>query len=113
MLRNILAVTALGFALTGCVETTTTTYSSANRNVLIINNSGYTITNFYGSNSGSSSWEEDILGTSTLPSGNSVNINFDDGSGYCTFDFKVVFSDGSVGIEEDINVCTISTYTIG
>ena len=111
MLRNILAVSALGLGLAGCV-TTTTTYSSANRNVLIVNDSGYTITNFYGSNSGSNSWEEDILGTSTLASGSSASINFDDGSGYCTFDFKVVFADGSVGIEEGVDVCQISTYTI-
>lgn len=111
MLRNILGVAALGLTLAGCV-TTTTTYSSANRNVTIVNASGYTITNFYGSNSGSNSWEEDILGTSTLPSGSSANVNFDDGSGFCTFDFKVVFSDGSVGIEEGIDVCQISSYTI-
>lgn len=114
MLRNILGVAALGFSLAGCVtETTTyTSTSSANRVVTIINQSGYTITNFYGSNAGSNSWEEDILGSSTLPSGNSANINFDDGTGYCTFDFKVVFSDGTVGIENGIDVCQISSYTI-
>jgi hypothetical protein len=111
MLRNILGVAAIGFSLAGCV-TSTTTYSSANRNVSIVNASGMTITNFYGSNAGSSSWEEDILGTSTLSSGSAVNINFNDGSGYCDFDFKVVFADGSVGIENGIDVCTISTYTI-
>ncbi len=112
MLRNILGVAALGLTLAGCVTTTTTTYASANRNVTILNASGATITNFYGSNSGSNSWEEDILGTSTLPSGASANVNFEDGSGYCTFDFKVVFADGSVGIEEGIDVCQISSYTI-
>lgn len=111
MLRNILGVAAIGFSLAGCL-TTTTTYSSANRNVTIVNASGMTITNFYGSNAGSNSWEEDILGTSTLASGSSANINFDDGSGYCTFDFKVVFSDGTVGVENGIDVCQISSYTI-
>ena len=113
MLRNFMGVAALGFILAGCVTTTTTTVtSSANRNVEIVNASGMTITNFYGSNSGSNSWEDDILGASTLASGSAANINFDDGSGYCTFDFKVVFSDGTVGIEKGIDVCTTSTYTI-
>lgn len=111
MLRNILGVAALGFSLAGCV-TSTTTYSTANKSVSIVNASGMTITNFYGSNAGTSSWQEDILGTSTLSSGSAININFEDGSGYCTFDFKVVFSDGSVGIENSIDVCTISSYTI-
>jgi hypothetical protein len=54
----------------------------------------------------------DILGTSTLPCGSSANINFDDGSGYYALDFKIVFSDGSVGIENGIDMCTTATYTI-
>ncbi len=114
MRRNILAAVFLSVSLAGCVETTTTTTTttSANRTVTIVNNTGSTITNFYGSNAGSNSWEEDILGTSTLASGSSANINFDDGSGYCSFDFKVVFSDGSTVVEEDIDVCKVTTYTI-
>ncbi len=111
MFRNFIGMAALGLTLAGCV-TTTTTYSSSNKSVNIVNASGSTITNFYGSNSGSNSWEEDILGASTLPSGGSASINFEDGSGYCTFDFKVVFADGTVGIEQGIDVCTTSTYTI-
>jgi hypothetical protein len=111
MLRNLLGVAALGLALSGCVTTSTTVVSS-NKSVTIVNNSGYTITNFYGSNSGTNSWQEDILGASTLPSGSSANINFEDGSGFCSFDFKVVFGDGSSVIEQGIDVCTISTYTI-
>jgi hypothetical protein len=111
-MRNFLAVAFIGITLTGCVETTATTTSSVNRTVTIVNQTGYTITNFYGSNAGSNSWEEDILGSSTLSSGSSANINFDDGSGYCDFDFKVVFSDGTSGVENNVNVCQISTYTI-
>ena len=113
-LHNRLGFAFIGLALAGCVETTTTTYASgsANRNVTIVNQSGYDITRFYGSNSGSNSWEEDILGTSILANGSSANINFDDGSGYCTFDFKVVFADGTEGIEHGVDVCQVGTYTI-
>jgi len=81
------------------------------RRVTIINNTGFTITNFYGSNKGTNSWEEDILGQSTLPSGSQVTINFNDGSGYCKFDFKAVFSDGDVLVRENVNVCEIGTFT--
>ena len=81
------------------------------RRVTIINNTGFTITNFYGSNKGTNSWEEDILGQSTLPSGSQVTINFNDGSGYCKFDFKAVFSDGDVLVRENVNICEIATFT--
>jgi hypothetical protein len=107
----LLALSSL--ALAAC--DTGTTYSSGggyNRNVLVVNNSGLTVTQFYGSNIGSTSWEEDILGANVLPAGSSVNVNFDDGSGYCTFDFKAVFADGSSVVENGIDVCATSQVTI-
>lgn len=114
-IKALIGAALVGLSISGCVETTTpvsTSYVAANRNVLIVNQTGRTIYRFYGSNVGTSSWEEDILGTSVLPSGQSVNINFDDGSGYCNFDFKIVFQDGSSLIENNINVCQVGTYTI-
>ena len=94
---NLKAVVFLGLsaiALAACEDGTTTT-SSTNKRVTIINNSSAAITRFYGSNAGVDIWQEDILGSDILPAGSSVSINFDDGSGYCTFDFKAVFEDGS------------------
>ncbi|EEW24474.1 hypothetical protein [Rhodobacter ferrooxidans] len=81
------------------------------RRVTIVNNTGFTMTNFYGSNKGTNSWEEDILGQDVLPSGSQVTINFHDGSGYCKFDFKAVFEDGDVLVRENVNVCEIGTFT--
>ncbi|MBC2835351.1 hypothetical protein H7F16_07510 [Gemmobacter straminiformis] len=81
------------------------------RRVTIVNNTGYTITNFYGSNTGADSWQEDILGKDLLPPGGSVVINFDDSSGYCMFDFRAVFEDGDEIIDQKIDVCTIGTFT--
>ena len=91
--------------------TSASTVSALDRNVRIVNNTGYTIVRFYGSNKGSDSWEEDILGEDVLPSGSSVRIDFDDGSGYCKFDFKAVFDDGDVLEKRNINVCKIGTFT--
>lgn len=85
--------------------------SALDRRVTIVNDTGYTIVRFYGSNKGTDSWEEDILGRDVLRSGQSVRIDFDDGSGYCKFDFKAVFDDGDVLTAHDINVCKIGTYT--
>lgn len=106
------SLTAL--ALAGCVSPTPDTAAGdgQNRHVTIVNNSGFGITHFYGSNTGVDNWQEDILGTSVLANGSSADINFNDGSGYCTFDFKMVFSDGTEGVRNNIDVCKIGTYTI-
>jgi hypothetical protein len=85
--------------------------AALDRRVTIINNTGYTIVNFFGSNTGTSSWEEDILGNDVLPSGSSVQINFNDGTGYCMFDFLAIFDDGEQLIREGVNICEISTFT--
>ncbi len=80
------------------------------RRVRIINETSYTITEFYASNVGADTWEEDILGLDTLPPGESVVINFDDGTGYCKFDFKAVFSDGDEAVKRGVDVCEISSF---
>jgi hypothetical protein len=113
-LKHLFFVGLTSLSLTACVETTTTTYTTgaANRNVTIINNTGQDIIRFYGSNAGTSSWEEDILGTSILPRGQSVNINFDDGTGYCTFDFKAELESGREREYYGIDVCRVSSFTV-
>lgn len=85
--------------------------TAEDRRVEIVNNTGYTMVEFYGSNKGTNSWEEDILGQDVLPSGYSVMINFDDRSGYCKFDFRAVFDDGDEVIENNVNVCEIGRFT--
>jgi hypothetical protein len=109
-LANVFLLGFGALALTACVETTTTT-TSADRRVTIVNNTNVSIREFYGSNAGASTWQEDILGRDVLAPNSSVNINFDDGTGYCTFDFKAVFSDGSSLINSNVDVCTTSTVT--
>ena len=91
--------------------TSASTVSALDRRVRIVNNTGYTIVRFYGSNKGSDSWEEDILGSDILAAGDSVMIDFDDGTGYCKFDFKAVFDDGDVLVKKNINICKIGTFT--
>ena len=85
--------------------------AALDRRVTIVNNTNYTIMEFYGSNKGTDSWEEDILGRDVLRPGQSVRIDFDDGTGYCKFDFKAIFDDDDVLVAQGINVCKIGTYT--
>lgn len=81
------------------------------RRVEIVNETGFTIVQFYGSNKGADTWEEDILGEDVLPSGSSVVINFNDDSGYCKFDFKAVFDDGDELVKQNVNICEIGSFT--
>lgn len=85
--------------------------SAQDRHVVIVNETGMTMIEFYGSNTGSGDWEEDILGQDVLPSGSRVRIDFDDASGYCMFDFRAVFEGGTVAERGNVNVCETSTYT--
>lgn len=98
-------------ALSGCVEDSGSS-SSYNKHVMLVNDSYKTVREFYGSNAGSDSWEEDILGSDELSPGQSVDVNFEDGSGYCSFDFKAVFTDGTSTVESGIDVCSTTTVTI-
>jgi len=85
--------------------------AALDRRVRIVNDSSYDIREFYASNTGSRSWEEDILGRNILPAGSSVVINIDDGSGYCKYDFLAVFEDGDQVTSSDNNVCELTTFT--
>ncbi len=78
-----------------------------NRWVRIHNDTGFDIITFRGSHVGTNSWEEDILGSAIFPTGRSININFDDGTGYCNFDLRAEFSDGDVLVRNNVNICEI------
>jgi hypothetical protein len=85
--------------------------AALDRHVVIVNNTSYTINEFYASSVGVNNWEEDILGKHVLKPGQSVNINVDDGTGYCKYDFKAVFDDGDEVVKNRVNVCEVGTFT--
>lgn len=84
---------------------------SADRSVEVVNKTGQTMTEFYASVTSTNSWEEDILEDDTLEDGDSVDVNVDDGSGKCIYDFRAVFESGAESVKRGVNVCQISTFT--
>ncbi len=86
--------------------------AALDRKVTIVNNSGITISYFYGSNVGTTFWEEDLLASDVLANGASVVVNFDDTTGYCRFDFRAIFDDGTEIVKKDVNVCEVATFTV-
>lgn len=96
------AVALIGFAAAPA--------SAQDRHVQVINATQHAMVAFYASNVGRDTWEEDILGRDVLAVGQSVNINIDDGTGACLYDFKAVFDDGDALVRNGIDVCTIGSY---
>lgn len=105
-MHKILASAVLAITAIGVVDA-----SALDRRVRINNETSYDIIRFYASNTGTNSWEEDILGDDILPSGYSVMINIDDGSGYCKYDFLAVFEDGDEVTSANNNVCELAEFS--
>lgn len=113
-IRRAVLATAL-LALTAGVAAAQSN-DGKNREVTIVNSTGVSMNNFYSSNSATTSWGPDQLGSNeTLAAGSSKAWNFDDGSGACLFDFRAVFIDGAGhqhnAVRNRIDVCTVSTFT--
>ncbi len=106
MFKMTLAAVAAGAA----IFASTFSAQALDRRVRIINDTGVEMREFYASSVGVTTWEEDILGRHTLPSGSSVVINIDDGTGYCMYDFRAVFADGDVLERKRVNVCEIGSF---
>ena len=85
---------------------------SLDRHVRVHNNSSYNLTGLHASNIAAIVWEEDILGNGILAPGRYINVNFDDGSGYCRYDLKAVFSSGAEVIRWNVNVCEANDWHI-
>lgn len=81
------------------------------RTVNVINKTSFPMIAFHASNTGTDDWEENILGKDVLPAGQNVELDIDDGSGACRFDFKGVFKGGAEAVLSKVNVCEVSDVT--
>jgi hypothetical protein len=108
---NMIKTTLRLAAAAAVLAASTMTAQAVDRNVNIHNNTGYTIYRFYSTNTGAKKWGNDVMGSSTLPSGNYMHLNFDNKYGYCEFDFKIQLEDGREFEERGVNVCEIGDFT--
>ncbi len=111
--KSLIAAGIIGTGLAGCADVSSNGGGSqvviaANKVVNIQNNTGRTIWRFYGSPTSTNSWEEDILGSTVLPAGQSRNVDFADGRTSCGYDMKAEFQDGTSIVKNSIDVCTVS-----
>lgn len=78
--------------------------------VRIHNQTGITLYRFYSTNTGSDRWGNDVMGSTTLAPGSSMRLNFANKDGYCLFDFKAIFEDGTELARQGVDVCSTSDY---
>jgi hypothetical protein len=83
-----------------------------NRVVEIVNERASDIVRLYASRTTTDDWEENILSRQPIPAGARVEVNFDDGTGACLFDFRAVFRDEVVVHYWSIDVCRESYWRI-
>jgi len=82
----------------------------ADLRVRIHNDTGMTLYKFYSTNTGSTRWGNDVMGATTLANGSSMKLNFANNEGYCLFDFRAIFADGTELTRQGVNVCEIADY---
>ncbi|MBD3880590.1 hypothetical protein IFO70_02350 [Phormidium tenue FACHB-886] len=76
------------------------------------NDSENTISELYLSASNRDSWDNDLLGSTVLESGDRFQVTFGDYSdSACLYDIRAVFSDGQVVEDYQVNVCNNDYYT--
>ena len=78
------------------------------RDFTLHNNSSVDIYYVYVSPSSSNFWGDDVLGEDVLPSGDEVDITFDDPRKTCVWDVKAVSHDGSMGYIYNVDLCSVS-----
>jgi len=86
--------------------------SALDRHIELTNTTRRTIVELFAAEVGSGDWQIDMLGDEFLPSGGTAIVDIKDRSGYCRFDLKAVFDDGSELIRRDINVCALEGYAL-
>jgi hypothetical protein len=112
MLKFLAAVSVAGPLLCVFEVSTGPPASALDRQLQLTNTTRLPIIELYAAQNGSGEWRSDMLGEDFLRPGDTVVITVDDQAGYCRFDFKAVFDDGTELIRRDINVCALQQYVI-
>lgn len=85
----------------------------ARQDFILVNRTGYVLSEVYVSPTKSDDWQDDVLGQDTLDDGDRVHVRFKRSTTSCRWDLKVVYKiDSSSALWSNINLCDIETITI-
>lgn len=82
------------------------------RRLRVTNESGQRVTLIKGSSARDRNWGRDRIPTGTLPSGNVVMLDFNDGNGECVYDLQATMEDGTTRETRGVNICTETDWVI-
>ena len=105
---------AAAMLVSAFASATTPAQAQSRQDFLLVNRTGYDISEVYISPSKADDWEEDILGSEdNLDDGDEKMIRFKRVGKTCMWDLKVVYDDDdSSAVWHDINLCEVSKITI-
>ena len=88
------------------------------RRMLVINQTQVDIIGIYASAVSSNDWGENMIVSShhePVPSGGRVLADMDDKSrsSNCRYDLKAVLSNGQISTRENVDICSVTDWTIG
>ena len=86
--------------------------AALDRQIQLTNNTRMAIVEIYLAQVGTGRWQKDLLGVEMLLPTESVLVDVDDEAGYCRFDLKIVYDDGTGVIRRDVNICRMEGYAI-
>ena len=95
--------------------TVSSSFADDQRNVTVVNGTGYGIKFLGFNNPGDNDWSENELPpNSVLPDGNSVYVKFNTEDKGCKWNFKIDWADpGYPGVVwHDVDLCSITTVTL-
>jgi hypothetical protein len=105
----------LTLGVLAAVLTASPSFAEDQRNVTVVNGTGYGIKFLGFNNPGDNDWSENELPpNSVLPDGNSVYVKFNTADSGCKWNFKIEWSDpGYSGVVwHDVDLCRIDTVTL-
>ena len=84
--------------------------AQSSEQIRVRNSSGVTLYSLHASPTHDSSWQNDLLGSRVLNSGQYFDLTIHNVVN-CVYDMRMEFTTGQV-MTDTINICTIGTYTI-
>lgn len=102
----------LGFVVAIATLAATPSYSADDRNVTVVNGTGYGIKFLGFNNPGDNDWSDNELGQ-PLRNGQSVYVKFNNADKGCKWNIKIVWSDEDTAVLwKDVDLCQIDELTL-
>jgi hypothetical protein len=112
MTKTRLTMLTVVTVLSGAVVAGAAHADPYSHNLELINHAHAAVAAFYASNGGGEFGAKNLLDGSNLRPNHYVDLDLIDATGYCRFDFKTVYADGTSTIRRNIDACTFTKFEL-